>query len=56
MHSLNNNIYWLTDKLRRMELFGLENTEKFKALKTQLIALAKLKAEAEKKEATPEKK
>lgn len=49
MHSLNNDIYWLTDKLRRMELFGLENTERFKMLKAKLIALAKLRTEAEKK-------
>jgi hypothetical protein len=32
-----------------MELFGLENTERFKMLKAKLIALAKLRTEAEKK-------
>ena len=49
MHRLRNEIYWLTDQLRRMELFSQENTDLFREKKEQLIALAKIEAEATKR-------
>lgn len=39
MQAIRSQIYILTDKLRRMYDWGLEHTERFREMKTELIEL-----------------
>ena len=36
MDTLKSHIYWLCDELRRLESFGLQNSQKYKEVKEEL--------------------